>query len=251
MKLIGYCRVSTDKQGQEGHSLEEQHVRLEAYVAAHPGWELISVESEVGSAKNMNRPKLQKCLHLISKGEADGLIIAALDRMTRSLADLLHIVNTYFPYDQPNNKKTNLLSISETLDLSTPNGRMIVYLFSVFGQWQREITSESSRRVSAHLKAAGKRYNAQPLFGMKVDPDDPSRLTACPQEQAVLDRIQELRCIEGLSLTETVLVLRDEDLRNRAGTYWSKPSISRLCRRHDFYPTCHLSTPLPKTRTWR
>ena len=235
MKLIGYCRVSTEEQGQEGHSLEEQQLRIKAYCDAHPDLELVGMVQEVGSAKSLNRAQLQNCLHKLDKGEADGIIIVALDRLTRNLQDLLHIVGVYFRPKKEQDHR-NLVSISEHLDLETPTGRMLVYFIGIFAQWQRERISEHSKRISAHLKADGRRYNAQPLYGMMPDPEDPSRLIPCPGEQENLDRIRELRCIEGLSLTETVLVLKDEDRRNRAGTYWSKPSVSRLCRRHDYYP---------------
>jgi len=228
MKIIGYVRVSTEEQGQEGHSLEEQAERIHAYARCHPDIELVEIVKEVGSAKDMNRPGLLGLLHKMDTGNIDGLIIVQLDRLTRNLANLLQMVEHYF---KPEGKSKNLISIMENLDLGNATGRIMVYFLAIFAQWQRERISEHSKRTAAHLKSQNKRFNAHPPYGLMVNPDDPVYLIASKGEQKTLKRIQELREM-GCSLKDITKALPEEELYNRSGNPFNESAISKLCRRH-------------------
>jgi len=90
LKLIGYIRVSTVKQLQEGFSLEAQQEAIERYCKAH-GYELIALEKESESAVKA-RPVFNKVFQRVLEDEdVDGLIVAKLDRLGRSVKDLADI----------------------------------------------------------------------------------------------------------------------------------------------------------------
>ena len=87
-KAIGYIRVSTDRQADHGVSLEAQKAKLTAYAALYD-LELVEVIVDPGaSAKTLKRPGLQRALQLLRQGQATALLVAKLDRLTRSVKDL-------------------------------------------------------------------------------------------------------------------------------------------------------------------
>jgi site-specific DNA recombinase len=84
MQTVGYVRVSTDRQAEQGVSLEAQEAKIRA-MATVQGAELLEVIVDGGeSAKSLNRPGLQRLLALINAGKAQAVIVAKLDRLTRS-----------------------------------------------------------------------------------------------------------------------------------------------------------------------
>src|SRR6266852_9686821 len=88
MKAIGYVRVSTEKQADFGVSLEAQTAKIRA-MAVVQGAELVDVLIDAGeSAKSLNRPGMARLLALVDAGAVDTVIIAKLDRLTRSVKDL-------------------------------------------------------------------------------------------------------------------------------------------------------------------
>ncbi len=92
-RVLGYVRVSTDEQASNGVSLDEQRRRISDY-AETQGLSLIDVEADEGisGSKTTNRPALQSALRRLRKGEARGLIVTALDRLSRTTTDVLSLV---------------------------------------------------------------------------------------------------------------------------------------------------------------
>ncbi len=92
-RVLGYCRVSTDEQASNGVSLDEQRRRVSEYADAQ-GLPLIGIESDEGisGSKTTNRPALQSALRRLRKGEASGLVVTALDRLSRTTTDVLAFV---------------------------------------------------------------------------------------------------------------------------------------------------------------
>jgi|SRR5450432_3960026 len=83
MRAIGYARVSTDKQADHGVSLEAQEVKIRA-MAVVQGAEIIELIVDGGeSAKDLNRPGMEKLLKLVDERKVDTVLIAKLDRLTR------------------------------------------------------------------------------------------------------------------------------------------------------------------------
>src|SRR6266699_1866769 len=107
-RAVGYIRVSTDKQAEHGISLEAQHAKLTQYAALYD-IELVDIIVDAGvSAKSLNRPGLQRALGMLRKGQADALLVAKLDRLTRSTRDLGTLVE-----EDLARGKWSLLSVAE------------------------------------------------------------------------------------------------------------------------------------------
>jgi len=96
MKVIGYIRVSTEEQATDGVSLATQREKLNGYAKLYD-LELVEIIEDAGeSGKTLNRPGLQRALAMIRRGQAGGLLIAKLDRLSRSVVDWNTLIDGYF-----------------------------------------------------------------------------------------------------------------------------------------------------------
>ncbi len=95
MQAIGHVRVSTDRQAEHGVSLEAQESKIRAMSTIHSA-ELLEVIVDGGeSAESLNRPGVQRLLALINSGQAQAVIVAKLDRLTRSVKDLCNLLELF------------------------------------------------------------------------------------------------------------------------------------------------------------
>lgn len=136
MLVFGYARVSTDNQ-LENYSIEEQTARLEAYCAAK-GWTLLHTYIDGGySGGNTDRPALQEMLHAIKENPVDAVVVYKLDRLSRSQKDTLTLIE-----DELLANGTDFVSINENFDTSTPFGRAMIGILSVFAQLEKDQITE-------------------------------------------------------------------------------------------------------------
>jgi DNA invertase Pin-like site-specific DNA recombinase len=148
--LLGYIRVSTDKQTESGAGLEGQRVFLEAE-AKRRGLSLeIVQEAEAMSGKSYNkRTALLEAMNRLDKGEAHSLAVAKLDRLSRSVADFLAIL------ERSRKGKWALVIGDLSLDTSTPMGEAMATITATFAQLERKRIGERTREALAIKKAEG------------------------------------------------------------------------------------------------
>src|SRR5829696_4466263 len=92
MRVIGYVRVSTDEQSSSGAGLEAQRRAILAECERR-GWHLVEVTEDAGySAKDLKRPGVQEALRVLKAGEASALVVAKLDRLSRSMLDFTRVM---------------------------------------------------------------------------------------------------------------------------------------------------------------
>ena len=136
MMVFGYARVSTDNQ-LENYSIEEQTARLDAYCAAK-GWTLLHTYIDGGfSGGNMDRPALQEMLRAVRANRIDAVVVYKLDRLSRSQKDTLTLIE-----DELLARGTDFVSINENFDTSTPFGRAMIGILSVFAQLEKDQITE-------------------------------------------------------------------------------------------------------------
>ena len=135
-RVILYLRVSTNDQ-VEGYSIDMQKEKLLAYCKAHD-WIVVAIVIDPGfSGSNLERPGIQKVIHEVECGNTDMVLVYKLDRLSRSQKDTLWLIEDCF---LPNG--VDFTSMQESLDTSTPFGRAMVGLLSVFNQLERESIKE-------------------------------------------------------------------------------------------------------------
>src|SRR5271155_4647643 len=124
-RTIAYLRVSTDKQADRGISLDAQRAKAHAYAQLYD-LDLVEVIVDAGaSAKTLDRPGLQRALAMLRDGNADAILVAKLDRLTRSVVHLGELVEDYFAAG-----KWALLSVGEQIDTRSAAGRLVLNILA-------------------------------------------------------------------------------------------------------------------------
>lgn len=139
MKTVaGYVRVSTQEQADEGYSIGEQQDRLKKYCEAQ-GWNLVHTYTDPGfSGAKLDRPALQQLLADIPSGSFDTVLVFKLDRLSRSQKDTMYLIE-----DQFIKNNIDFCSVMESsLNTSTPLGKAMVGILSVFAQLERNNITE-------------------------------------------------------------------------------------------------------------
>ena len=218
MQAIGYVRVSTDRQAEQGVSLEAQEAKIRAMATVQSA-ELLDVIVDGGeSAKSLNRPGLQRLLELINAGKVDTVIVAKLDRLTRSVKDLCGLLELF------EKRKVALVSVAESLDTGSAAGRLVITIMAAVSQWEREAIGERTRDALLHKRGKGERVgNIE--YGYRLSADG-IHVERDPAEQAALGAIRRLR-LGGHSLRAVADVLNQGGHRTRRGTQWRLESVVR------------------------
>ena len=135
-RVFGYVRVSTENQ-LENYSIDEQVERLKAYCQAK-GWALVKVYTDGGfSGGNLNRPALTQMLSDLHTTSVDAIVVYKLDRLSRSQKDTLTLIEDEFLANG-----VDFVSINENFDTSTPFGRAMIGILSVFAQLEKDQITE-------------------------------------------------------------------------------------------------------------
>ncbi|MDP4133922.1 MAG: recombinase family protein [Bacillota bacterium] len=166
-KAALYIRVSTEAQREEGYSIEAQTEMLSAFCVTKKidNYEFYIDGGYTGS--NLDRPQMQRMIKDAKEKRLSCVIVYKLDRMSRSQRDTLYLIEEVF---NPNN--VDFISMNESMDTSTPLGRLMLGILSAFAQLERENIRERTRmgmkeRVKSGLWPGGGRIP----FGYDYDPD--------------------------------------------------------------------------------
>ena len=150
-KVALYVRVSTTSQLEEGYSIEEQKAKLESYCDIKD-WHIYKVYTDGGfSGSTTERPALEQLIKDAQSKLFDTVLVYKLDRLSRSQKDTLYLIEDIF-------LKNNIefVSLLENFDTSTPFGRAVIGLLSVFAQLEREQIKERMQLGKLGRAKAGK-----------------------------------------------------------------------------------------------
>jgi DNA invertase Pin-like site-specific DNA recombinase len=149
LKLIGYLRVSTVRQRADGYSLQAQRQAIQRYCNSL-GYQLLGLEEESESAVKA-RPVFHKLLERVlnSDGSIDGLIVAKLDRLGRSVKDLADIASLLREKDK------QLISVHDHIDTSSSNGKLLFHILSAIAEYERELLIERTKAGRALAEKKG------------------------------------------------------------------------------------------------
>lgn len=128
-----YIRVSTDAQAEEGYSIEAQKEQLTAYCVSRRITKYEYYIDGGWSGSNINRPEIQRLIRDVMDNKISHCIVYKLDRLSRSQKDTLYLIEDVF-----NPRGVAFVSLNETMDTSTPMGRLMIGILSAFAQLERE-----------------------------------------------------------------------------------------------------------------
>jgi DNA invertase Pin-like site-specific DNA recombinase len=151
MQVLGYVRVSTDEQRESGAGLAAQRAAIEAECRRR-GWQLVEVIEDAGySAKDLKRPGVQVALETLRKREANGLVVAKLDRLSRSMLDFTALMA------KATRQGWALVALDCAVDTTTPAGEAMANVLATFAQFERRLIGQRTREALAIKRSEGVR----------------------------------------------------------------------------------------------
>ena len=156
LRAVGYARVSTAEQGDSRAGLESQQALIRVEVERR-GWNLVDIRSDVASGKSMrHRDELSRTLAELRDGKADALVVAKLDRLSRSVLDFASVMET------ATEQGWSLLVLDLAVDTTTTNGKLIAHIMIALAQWERELIGDRTRSALEAVRARGTTLGRRP-----------------------------------------------------------------------------------------
>jgi len=164
---------------------------------------------------------MARLLAMVDAGQVQTVIIAKLDRLTRSVKDLCTLLERF------ERRGVALVSVAESLDTSSAAGRLVLNIMTAVSQWEREAIGERTRDAMRHKRANGERVGNIP-YGYRLAADG-RHLEQDPGEQTVLAEIRRFRR-EGATLRRIAAALNHRARQTRRGTAWRLESVARALK---------------------
>lgn len=204
MRAIGYCRVSTREQGDSGIGLEWQESVIRAEIT-HRGWDLIEIRQDVASGKSLrHRAELGRTLRDLRDGACDALVVAKLDRLSRSVLDFAALMET------ATKEGWSLVVLDLDVDTTTTNGKLIAHIMIALAQWERELIGDRTRSALVAVRARGTRLG---------------RPSGVDSETLRLIRVLRER---GLSWQGIADALTNEEIATAQGGRWHGATVRKI-----------------------
>lgn len=219
LKAFGYIRVSSEEQANSGLSLSHQRNKITAYAKAMDIQLIEIIEDSGKSAKNLNRPGIQKALDGIKNNLANALIVLKLDRLTRSVKDLGSLVEIF------DKTAAALISVQDSINTLTAGGRLVLNVLGSIAQWEREEIGERTAAALAVKKERGEKTGGLVPFGYDVTKE--GKLIINAMEQAALKIIEKLH-MKNTSLRAIGTRLEELGYEPKAGGKWHPQVIKQI-----------------------
>lgn len=204
MRAIGYTRVSTEEQGDSRAGLEAQEAVIREEIQRR-GFELVDLRADIASGKSLRkRDRLAETLRDLHDGSADVLVVAKLDRLSRSVLDFASIMET------ANAEGWAVAVLDLGVDTTTTNGKLIMHVMIALAQWEREMIGDRTRAALKAVTARGTKVGRKP----GVTPD-------------TLRLIRSLRAT-GASWQKIADALTTEGVPTSQGGRWHAATVRRL-----------------------
>lgn len=208
-RVLGYLRVSTTEQADSGAGLDAQRAAIAAE-ADRQGWSVEYVADAGISGATLSRPALTEALDRLDAGDADALVAAKLDRVSRSVADFAGLL------DRAQRKGWRLVLLDTGVDTSTASGELVSNMLASAAQYERRLISQRTRDGLAAKRAQGVRLGRPSVLPREVV----QRIVAERAEGRGLRVIAESLTADGIATA-------------RGGAAWSTSSVQAVLARQD------------------
>lgn len=218
-KAIGYVRVSTEKQVDEGISIDAQIEKIKAW-ASFNDYELVHIYSDEGiSGTSLNkREGMQQALRNIKKDMA--FVFYSLSRISRNLVDTINISQAI--------EKTgaDLVSLSEKIDTTGASGKMVFNMLAVLNQFERDQTAERTKLAMQFKKTKNQAYSPTP-YGYTRFEDE---LVLNVAEALNIIRMQDMYNA-GYGYTAIANTFNKEGIPTKQNKLWKASTVLYLLKR--------------------
>jgi len=215
-----YCRVSTDEQAQEGFSIRAQEQKLKDF-ANVKDWSIYNFYIDEGiSGKNLTeRPAVSRMIEDIKAGHVKNVLVFKLDRLTRSVADLVYLIDLF------NQSTCAFNSLMESLDTSTASGRMFIKIIGIFAEFERENIAERVRTGKERKTREGFANNSSDKSYGYDRPNGERIQTINEAEAQNVRTIFDMYVNQGMSLNAIARSFNLQKIPSKKGFLWSSGSI--------------------------
>lgn len=224
MQAIGYVRVSTEGQADNGVSLDAQRAKIAAWCDLN-GYSLgeVFVDAGLSGTRADNRPALQQALAAVCRERGACLVVYSLSRLARNTRDTIDIATRL------ERAGVDLASVSERIDTSSAAGKMVFRLLGVMAEFESDQISERTAVAMQHKRRQGERVGAVPV-GYDLAADGVS-LVENHVEQQIVGMVKELRS-RGYSMRAIAAELTVRGIQTKqGGTEWKHSTIQRILAR--------------------
>lgn len=228
-----YSRKS--KLTEKGESIENQTELCKKYIINHYGEsassKILLYEDEGFSGGNTNRPDFKRMMNDARNHRLSAIVVYRLDRISRSISDFSYLIDELAHLD------IAFISIKEQFDTSSPMGRAMMYIASVFSQLERETIAERIRDNMCELAKTGRwlggitptGYESEAIKTITIDGKTKKscKLRLIPIEADTIKTIYRLY-LQTQSLTQTETELRNLGLFSKNGNHFTRFSIRSI-----------------------
>jgi DNA invertase Pin-like site-specific DNA recombinase len=169
-----------------------------------------------------SRPAGSKLLAAARKGKAV-VVVAKLDRLFRSVADAANVIDDF------DKKGIRLVSIGEGFDMTSPYGRAMAQMASVFAELERAMIRERTRSAMSVKRSRGERISGHAPYGWDFGPG--GRLVENVREQKIIARMRRLQ-EQGLSYRGIAVRLDNEGIQPKRGKRWIHTTVKSILARN-------------------
>jgi DNA invertase Pin-like site-specific DNA recombinase len=220
-KAFGYVRVSTERQAEEGVSLDAQLSRITGWCTSS-NQELVECfrDEGISGATVDARPGLQAALDAACAMPGSTLVVYSLSRLARNTKE------TIVMEERLSAARVTLVSLSEPIDLKTAVGKLIFRIMAVLAEFERDQTVERTQGIASYLRKSGKRLSGRIPYGSTLG-DDGETLVADLVEAAIIDQLMQWH-IGGESLRGIAGKLNAAGIKPKYGAQWGASSIQSI-----------------------
>jgi DNA invertase Pin-like site-specific DNA recombinase len=162
VRVLGYVRVSTEEQADSRAGLEAQRAAIQRECERR-GWQLVDVVEDAGySAKDLRRPGVRAALEELERGRANALVVAKLDRLSRSMLDFTAVMA------KAQKQGWALVALDCAVDTTTPAGEAMAHVLATFAQFERRLIGQRTREALAVKRKEGIRLGRPQSISPKL-----------------------------------------------------------------------------------
>lgn len=216
-----YIRVSTEDQAKDGFSIHAQREKLTKYAEAND-WDIFDYYVDDGiSGKNLDgRPEVTRLLNDVKEGKVNNVLIYKLDRLTRSVRDLIYLIELFEKHNCTFNSQT------EKIDTSNAVGRMFVKIIGIFAEFERENLAERVSFGYEQKTREGNYTNCNGVYGYDYIVGE-QKLIVNDIEKELVNRIFDLY-IDGKSYFKIANQFNQENVPTKRGGHWASATVKSI-----------------------
>lgn len=222
-KVAAYTRVSTNGQ-EDGHGFDTQRTKIRQWADLNDV-ETVDWYEDTASGGNTDRPGLQEMTERLRSCEYDALVVYKADRLSRSLKDLLTVID-----DVLEPCETAFISVTEQFDTSTPSGRLFLQMVGSFSEFERALITERLQEGRRSKAQDGGHAAGEVPFGYEKNAAGELVLSDHAETVQRIFRMRE----EGETMEAIADTLNAEGVETKEGGDWYASTVSYILKNEKY-----------------